>query len=883
MAASSSSKGKKKTSAKKGTTAKSRKKAANPILAFLGGDDLLVDVLVTVLAGLIIMMLLSLIGKGGLVGKTLRNMMFGIFGFSAWFFPFFLIFILIFAFHEKGKKFRNIRMLSSCVLFLLYGVLCEIHAGSARQLTVYDADFLYQTGLSQQKGGGLLGGSVAWGLLHVLNTAGTLLVLVIIAAVCLIAITRKSPIALVGRGVNDTMEAGRNMVAREKARREARRAEAEEEEEEEEEEAEPVVTNYRDSYSEKRGTSETYSGKGESTRTSVRERKPLASGRDRMSSRTGREMDLNDTDLGLGQDPFQPGPDFMEKEKHSTPAGDAAAVVQAARAAGRERAETAVGPAEGKAAEKTYSESELSSITVHRAKEGDSAPAAPGRSPAKKKQYTFPPYDLLEKPSREKDAITNKELQETGKELERVLQDFKVDVTVTAICRGPSVTRFEVRPGPHITVNAISAREKDIALNLGAKSIRMEAPIPGRRAVGIEVPNEVVNVVKLREILESAEFINARSKISFAVGKDITGKNVISDIGDMPHLLVAGSTGSGKSVFLNALIVSLLYKASPSEVKFIMIDPKMVELSIYDGIPHLLLPVVTQPKKAAAALQWACAEMDNRYNRFVEAGVRGISSYNHLVREKKKEGITDPEMEYMPRIVIIVDELAELMATCSKEVETTISRLTAKARAAGIHLVVATQRPSVDVITGVIKANMPSRIAFMTSSAVDSKTILDHGGAEKLLGKGDMLFMTAKLGKAIRVQGAFLSDDDAIKVADYIRKKNPVSQDSGRKSEQIQKEMDALEAGGESGGKRAAPAGGRDPLFEKAGRFVVTSQKATIGRLQRELQVGFNRAARIMDQLSEEGVVSSEDSTKARKVLMTPAQFEDLLGSLNEA
>ena len=864
MAAGSSSKGKKKTNTKKGNTAKNRKKGVNPVLAFIGGDDLLVDVLVTILAGLIIMMLLSLIGKCGLVGKTLRSLMFGLLGFSAWFFPFFLIYILIFAFHEKGKKFRNVRMLASCVLFLLYGVLCEIHAGTARGLKEYDADFLYKAGMSRMKGGGLIGGSIAWGLLHVLNTAGTLLVLLIIAAICLIAITRKSPIALVGRGVNDTMEAGRNIMARERARREALREEEEEEEEEEPVIPGPVVTDYRDP-------------------SPARERKDRTDrARERVPGRNKREMDLNDTDLGSDPGPVPSAGDFLETEKTSSPANDAAAVVTAARSLGNRTEEEVPAPSPEKTASQIYSDSDLNAITVHRAKEGGQPSAAQGRAPARKKQYTFPPYDLLERPAREKDAITNKELQETGKELERVLQDFKVDVTVTAICRGPSVTRFEVRPGPHITVNAISAREKDIALNLGAKSIRMEAPIPGRRAVGIEVPNEVVTVVKLREILESAEFVNARSKISFVVGKDITGRNVISDIGEMPHLLVAGSTGSGKSVFLNALIVSLLYKASPSEVKFIMIDPKMVELSIYDGIPHLLLPVVTQPKKAAAALQWACAEMDNRYSRFVEAGVRGISSYNHLVKEKKKEGTPDPELEYMPRIVIIVDELAELMATCSKEVETTISRLTAKARAAGIHLVVATQRPSVDVITGVIKANMPSRIAFMTSSAVDSKTILDHGGAEKLLGKGDMLFMTAKLGKAIRVQGAFLSDDDAIKVVEYIKKKNPVSQDSGRKSEQIQKEMDALETASDAGGKTAPAEGSRDPLFEKAGRFVVSSQKATIGRLQRELQVGFNRAARIMDQLADEGIVSSENGTKARKVLMTQSQFEDLLNNMSD-
>jgi S-DNA-T family DNA segregation ATPase FtsK/SpoIIIE len=891
-----STKRNKTTSGKKtGSGTRSRKKEPS-ILSMIKKDDLFADILVVILAGLVIMMLLSMIGKGGVVGKTLKNLMFGLLGFSAWVFPFYLIFVLIFAMHQKGRQFRMVRIFCSFVLYLVFGILCEIHAGTARGLAEYDPDALFKAGTAFQKGGGLAAGTCAWGLLHVLNTAGTLLVLLVITAICLIIITRKSPIAIVGKGVSGTMEAGRDWAARNRERREERRARMEEEQEEDEEEEaalaqesvreekkpDPRVRNYMDDYEETI----------QSRRTRPDDEPPLRepSGRSSYtgsrSGRTGRtrtgrtegSVDFEATDLGGSQAPADPGEDPAWQKIPAGPAEDAAAVVDAARRAGMDRGRQAGTSSRGEMPR--FSDRELEEIEVHRVKEGEQEAAASYKAPPKKKQYTFPPYDLLEKPVRERNTVTDKELQNTGKALEEVLKNFKVDVTVTDICRGPSVTRYELRPGPHITVSAIKAREADIALNLGAASIRMEAPIPGKHAVGIEVPNDSRTTVTLREILESREFIEAKSHLTYVVGKDITGRIVVSDIAKMPHLLIAGATGAGKSVCLNSMIVSILYKASPAEVKFIMIDPKMVELSIYDGIPHLLLPVVTDAKKAAAALQWACAEMDNRYSRFLEVGAREISSYNRYVKEQKKKGVTDQDHEYMPRIVVIVDELADLMTVASKEVETAINRLAAKARAAGIHLVIATQRPSVDVITGVIKANMPSRIAFMTSSAVDSKTILDTGGAEKLLGYGDMLFAPASLNKPLRIQGAFIDEEEAIKIAQYIRKKNPAGPEAGRKSEKIQKEMDALEASSEAGGgAAAAAAGGRDPLFEKAGRAVITKQKATIGSLQRELQIGFNRAARIMDQLADEGVVSSENATKARKVLMTLPEFEALLAA----
>lgn len=484
--------------------------------------------------------------------------------------------------------------------------------------------------------------------------------------------------------------------------------------------------------------------------------------------------------------------------------------------------------------------------------------------PEPPKPYVFPPISLLSKAGGDEEGISDEELHETARKLQDTLTAFGVNVKVTDVSCGPSVTRYELQPEQGVKVSKITALTDDIKLNLAAADIRIEAPIPGKAAVGIEVPNKKNLMVYFRDLIENKDFNEHQSKLAFAVGKDIGGQTMISDIAKMPHLLIAGATGSGKSVCINTLIMSILYKAKPSEVKLIMVDPKVVELSVYNGIPHLLLPVVTDPKKAAAALNWAVAEMNRRYKLFSDMKVREIKGFN------KKVGKDSPE--WMPQIVIIVDELADLMMVSSKEVEEAICRLAQLARAAGIHLVIATQRPSVNVITGLIKANVPSRIAFAVSSQVDSRTILDGAGAEKLLGKGDMLFFPSGYPKPVRVQGAFVSDNEVSDVVEFIKENNDPAHKAADITEQVNAaaQVESIKEGNSS----AEEDDGYDEYFEEAGKLIIDKDKASIGMLQRVYRIGFNRAARIMDQLAEVGVVSEEDGTKPRKVLMSKDDFE---------
>ena len=488
-----------------------------------------------------------------------------------------------------------------------------------------------------------------------------------------------------------------------------------------------------------------------------------------------------------------------------------------------------------------------------------------------KKAYHFPPMNLLKrgnKTSGESDA----HLRETAMKLQQILQNFGVSVTVTNVSCGPAVTRYELQPEMGVKVSKIVGLTDDIKLNLAAADIRIEAPIPGKAAVGIEVPNKENSAVMLRDLLETAEFKNSQSKISFAAGKDIAGKVVVADIAKMPHLLIAGATGSGKSVCINTLIMSILYKASPEEVKLIMIDPKVVELSVYNGIPHLMIPVVTDPKKAAGALNWAVAEMMRRYQAFAEQNVRDMKGYNE--KAASSPSIDGEELKIMPQIVIIVDELADLMMVAPGDVEEAICRLAQLARASGIHLVVATQRPSVNVITGLIKANMPSRIAFSVSSGVDSRTIIDMNGAEKLLGKGDMLFYPSGYQKPARVQGAFVTDKEVQSVVEYLKNHNG---DADYDNEIVQ-HVNTSEIGTGQGLGAGSEENERDMYFTEAGRLIIDKDKASIGMLQRTFKIGFNRAARIMDQLCEAGVVGGEEGTKPRKVLMSKEEFEQYMG-----
>lgn len=478
--------------------------------------------------------------------------------------------------------------------------------------------------------------------------------------------------------------------------------------------------------------------------------------------------------------------------------------------------------------------------------------------------YEYPPIELLSKPDKKKLKGGAKALTDTATKLQKTLYSFGVSAKVENVSVGPAITRYELKPAEGVRVSKIANLADDIALNLAAETIRIEAPIPGKQAVGIEVPNKEKEAVHLREVLESEDFQNNKSKLTVALGKDVAGNIQLADIAKMPHVLIAGSTGSGKSVCINTIISSIIYNAKPSEVKMVMVDPKVVELSVYNGIPHLLIPVVTDPKKAAGALAWAVQEMDNRYNLFAAKGVRDIKGYNKAIEKEEGQGT-------LPQIVIIVDELADLMMVAAKDVEEAICRLAQKARAAGMHLVIATQRPSVDVITGLIKANVPSRIAFAVSSQVDSRTILDSVGAEKLLGKGDMLFFPTGFPKPVRVQGAFVSDEEVEKIVGFVKKNGTANY-----SEDILETIENSNKTEKELAQEQAEDDETDPFLMDAIEAVIEQGTASTSFIQRRFKVGYARAGRIIDQMEERGIISGYQGSKPREVLMPKERWEEL-------
>ena len=478
--------------------------------------------------------------------------------------------------------------------------------------------------------------------------------------------------------------------------------------------------------------------------------------------------------------------------------------------------------------------------------------------------YEYPPIELLGKGAKKAIKGGTKALAEVANRLQKTLYSFGVQAKVENVSVGPAITRYELKPAEGVRVSKIANLADDIALNLAAETIRIEAPIPGKQAVGIEVPNKEKEMVSLREVIESEEFADSKSKLSVGLGKDVAGKIAITDIAKMPHTLIAGATGSGKSVCINTIIASIIYKAKPSEVKLVMVDPKVVELSVYNGIPHLLIPVVTDPRKAAGALAWAVQEMDNRYNVFAQKGVRDLKGYNAIAEKEEGAG-------KLPQIVIIIDELADLMMVAAKEVEDSICRLAQKARAAGMHLIIATQRPSVDVITGIIKANIPSRIAFSVSSQVDSRTILDQIGAEKLLGKGDMLFYPSGAPKPTRIQGAFISDDEVEKIVEFLK-----SNGEATYSEDILESIENSNKTDKELAEEADADDDTDPFLMDAIDVVVETGQASTSFIQRRFKVGYARAGRIIDQMEERGVISGYQGSKPRQVLLTKERWQEL-------
>lgn len=781
-----------------------------------------------------ILLLISNFGIGGFVGDAVSSVLFGLFGTIAYIIPILLFTGIAFVISNKGNSIAYIKTVAGvgftwmvCTLFQL--IMNEYTAGTG--LFSY-----YKISSMHKDGGGLFGGIVVSVLCPAIGVIGTYVVAVILCIICLVIITEKSFIRSVKKGSEKAYSSAKQDAKKRKEQAELRREKRAQEREQ------------KVAAKERKRKDNTVSGVSFDTTLvkkspEMREITPPEEVPDlfaeEIPSYDGREAEVSKNtipdDITINR--AQP---IMEEEV----------------------------PIPEPVPEKRKTKESKKQVETATANVEQEIKKSEGKQP---KEYVFPPLSLL-KHGKKSGGDSDTHLRQTAMKLQQTLQNFNVNVTVTNVSCGPSVTRYELQPEQGVKVSKIVGLADDIKLNLAAADIRIEAPIPGKAAVGIEVPNKENTAVMLRDLLETDEFQKHESKIAFAAGRDIAGKVVVADIMKMPHVLIAGATGSGKSVCINTLIMSILYKADPKDVKLIMIDPKVVELSVYNGIPHLMIPVVTDPKKAAGALNWAVAEMMKRYDLFAQYNVRDLKGYNakvETIEAIEEEG----KPEKLPQIVIIVDELADLMMVAPGEVEESICRLAQLARAAGIHLVLATQRPSVNVITGLIKANMPSRIAFSVSSGVDSRTIIDMNGAEKLLGKGDMLFYPAGYQKPARVQGAFVSDKEVQAVVDFLVKNS----ESVQYNEEITNHVNStsVAAGGAASGNSGAD--DRDACFVDAGKFIIEKDKASIGMLQRVFKIGFNRAARIMDQLAEAGVVGEEEGTKPRKVLMSMEQFEQYI------
>ena len=796
------------------------------------------EIIILAALAVCILLVLSNFGIGGIVGEAVSSVFFGLFGFMAYLLPFILFAVTAFFVSNKGNAHAYIKIGAAVLLFLFITAILELIFNSytpGASLISY-----YQAASEHRNAGGLTGGCLISLLCPLIGVIGTYVVLVILSVICLILITEKSLLAPIGRQSRKAYEEAKKKhqetaVIRAKEREERQKS----------------ARLRQENDKKQAGRRSDHKVSGVSFATTLGEEATAGNGK-----RTGRRK---------SPDVYELIPEEMpENEIPQSSAADSFVI---------NRAEPQDIPFEEAPAE-------TEKITKRRSKakeaaevsaETENVTAAVEKEQEKEQPvYHTPPLNLL-KHGKKSGGDSDSHLRATALKLEQTLQNFGVGVHVTNASCGPSVTRYELQPDQGVKVSRIVGLADDIKLNLAVADLRIEAPIPGKAAVGIEVPNKENTAVMLRDLLESKEFKVSASPITFAVGKDIAGKVVVADIAKMPHLLVAGATGSGKSVCINTLIMSIIYKADPDSVKLILVDPKVVELSVYNGIPHLMIPVVTDPKKAAGALNWAVAEMEKRYKLFADYNVRDLKGFN----AKVEKGETGEEIKKkLPQIVIIIDELADLMMVAPGEVEGAICRLAQLARAAGLHLVVATQRPSVNVITGLIKANMPSRIAFSVTSGVDSRTIIDMNGAEKLLGKGDMLFYPSGYPKPVRVQGSFVSDKEVQNVVDYLISNNANTDYNDELEEHMNMNMP-------SAGTAVSGEGGddKDTYFVEAGKLIIDKEKASIGMLQRMFKIGFNRAARIMDQLAEAGVVGPEEGTKPRKVLMTKEEFEEYLNS----
>ncbi len=794
----------------------------------------------------------------GVFGAGIKNILLGLFGIPAFLIPVTLIMYGIAMIFKKDSHIFKLRVLYFSIFIVLISSFLQVaefnyddYAG--RSFFASMKEFYTQGG--EIHGGGLLGGLLTLPLLMTFQILGTIIILTTISVIDIILLTNVSMAAFLSN-------ASRFISGRVKAANETRKIKKAERIKEREAEQEDEEDTPENSEGEVKGRRKIINFRIERENRASKQPKKLSKDQEEEVAAA-----ISPEESALEPDQFTVGLTGFNDVADELVVAD----IKGLGVVPQNQTPTDSAQAEGTfdgievdfeaIADTTIPEQDIKNRPRTENGTGDGEQLViPQPEQQKPLVYNYPSLDLLDE---SKDDATNvKALKnsalEGAKKLEDTLKSFGVEARVINISRGPAVTRYEIQPSPGVKVSKIVNLSDDIALNLAAAGVRIEAPIPGKAAVGIEVPNKEMSAVSLKDILESKEFSNHPSKLAFSVGKDISGETVVADIGKMPHLLVAGATGSGKSVCINSLIMSILFKASPEEVKLLMVDPKVVELGIYNGIPHLLIPVVTDPKKAAGALNWAVQEMVNRYKLFADKGVRDLKGYNAMLKANNELGI-------LPQIVIIVDELADLMMVAPNDVEDAICRLAQMARAAGMHLVIATQRPSVDVITGVIKANIPSRISFAVSSQVDSRTILDMGGAEKLLGRGDMLFYPVGEPKPLRVKGSFVSDSEVEKVVEYIK-----TQGYSNYDENIIEKINDHSTGNDEN------SGDNDELLNQAIDMVVDAGMASVSLVQRKFKVGYSRAARIIDQMEARNIVGRFEGSKPRQVLISKQQWMEM-------
>lgn len=873
------------------------------------GDSILDEVILLLVIVVSIVVFVSLLtDKMGVIGGIISSFFKGLFGFGGLLLPIFVVAYCVWMLVDGEKRYPLVRAFGTA-LFLLT-------AASAAQLinpveTAEGLGFLKRCGTLYQAGGfsngGVFGGLIGGGLHGALDTLGSWIVLLAVGIISIVMATGKSFFHALG-------DANAHRKARRKVKNEKIKNKAERIRQQEQIEAERLAkkeerrrkTMSREDFNielhEEKETETPYVQETIFRKKPVtlepKKREPIFDYVKENKEKAERKKDavkaaaavmaasaLKETAEARAEssaaepiaqaEPILQGvaPEdgdalieeiFAEKPAEETPILDILPEEEPAVEAMEASMEEPLA-AEEEADEKPIEEKPTEEKTTEEQAHAAAAVEIPAEPVEEEKPYIFPPIDLLGRDPQTGSGSSRSEMIENAKKLESTLKSFGVDAKVIQISKGPTVTRYELSPSQGVKVSKIVNLADDIALNLAASGIRIEAPIPGKAAVGIEVPNKETQSVYMRTLLESDAFKEHPSKLAFALGQDIAGNAVVTDIAKMPHLLIAGATGSGKSVCINTLITSILYKADPREVKLLLVDPKVVELSVYNGIPHLLIPVVTDPKKASSALNWAVREMLQRYNDFAAHGVRDIKGFNKMMEEKGEE------KGKMPQIVIIIDELADLMMAAPGEVEDAICRLAQMARAAGMHLIIATQRPSVDVITGVIKANIPSRLAFAVSSGIDSRTILDMVGAEKLLGKGDMLFYPSGQSKPSRLQGAFVTDQEVEAIVDFLKKSS--------RPYYTQETIDQITSTGKAGGGDAEDT---DEFFGQAVDLILEKEKASVSMLQRQFRIGYNRAARLMDDLERHGIVGPEEGSKPRKVLITKSEWEEMTGAVPE-